>query len=96
MEDVGTREQAEERGPLGQLSSGMSFFFISDAPTYLARFPWGARLDGEFIKGRIIKTPSPSQTPSFPGLTGESRKKLDARLRPEGMTRKQECNFKMC
>jgi hypothetical protein len=38
----------------------------------------------------------PSQIPSFPGLTGESRKKLDARLRPAGMTRKQEWIFKMC
>jgi hypothetical protein len=34
--------------------------------------------------------------PSFPGLTGESRKALDARLRPVGMTRKQEWNLKMC
>jgi hypothetical protein len=38
----------------------------------------------------------PSKIPSFPGLTGESRKALDARLRPAGMTRKQEWNFKMC
>jgi hypothetical protein len=38
----------------------------------------------------------PSQIPSFPGLTGESRKALDARLRPAGMNRKQEWNVKMC
>ena len=30
-------------------------------------------------------TPSQCQTLSFPGLTGESRKALDARLRPAGM-----------
>jgi hypothetical protein len=32
-------------------------------------------------------TASPSQPLSFPGLTGESRKALDARLRLAGMTR---------
>jgi hypothetical protein len=37
----------------------------------------------------------PSKIPSFPGLTGESRKALDSRLRPAGMTRKQEWNFEM-
>jgi hypothetical protein len=41
------------------------------------------------IKILIIRTASPSQNPSFPGLTGESRKALDARLRPAGMTRRQ-------
>jgi hypothetical protein len=40
-------------------------------------------------------TTSPSQSPSFPGLTGESRKALDARLRPAGMTRQQEWNFRV-
>jgi hypothetical protein len=38
------------------------------------------------IHGFIIMTPSPSPSLSFPGLTGESRKALDARLRPAGMT----------
>ena len=31
-------------------------------------------------------TPLPSQPQSFPGLTGETRKALDARLKPAGMT----------
>jgi hypothetical protein len=33
---------------------------------------------------------------SFPGLTGESRETLDARLKPAGMTGKHEWTFKMC
>jgi hypothetical protein len=41
-------------------------------------------------------TTSPSQSPSFPGSTGESRKALDARLRPAGMTRQLEWNFRAC
>ena len=41
-------------------------------------------------------TTSLSPTPSFPGLTGESRKALDARFRPAGMTSKQEGSFKAC
>ncbi len=41
-------------------------------------------------------TPSPSQNLSFPGLTGESRKALDARLRPAGMTSKQQWRFRKC
>jgi hypothetical protein len=48
------------------------------------------------IKGLKIMTTSPSQSPSFPGLTGEPRKALDARLRPAGMTRQQEWNFRVC
>jgi len=38
----------------------------------------------------IIMTTSPYQNLSFPGLTGESRKALDARFRPAGMTGKQQ------
>ncbi len=49
----------------------------------------------QVIEGLLIMTAWPSQIPSFPGLTGESRKKLDARLRPAGMTFKQEWNFKI-
>jgi hypothetical protein len=45
------------------------------------------------IKGLIIMTTWPWKIPPFPGLTGKSKKALDARLRPAGMTRKQECNF---
>jgi len=41
-----------------------------------------------FIKSHIIKAAWPFQTPSFPGLTGESRKTLDARFKPAGMTPK--------
>ncbi len=50
--------------------------------------------EADLIKGLKIVTTRPSQIPSFPGLTGESRKSLDARLRSAGMTRKKE-NLKM-
>jgi hypothetical protein len=53
-------------------------------------------LMSKVIKGLKIKTTSPSQSPSFPGLTGESRKALDARSRPAGMTRQKEWNFRVC
>jgi hypothetical protein len=42
------------------------------------------------INGLIIMTASPYQNLSFPGLTGESRKELDARFRPAGMTGKPQ------
>jgi hypothetical protein len=48
------------------------------------------------IKGLIIMTTLPSQTPSFPGLTGESRTALDARLRNAGMTPRQRWDFGVC
>ncbi len=45
------------------------------------------------INGLIIMTPSSYQNLSFPGLTGESRKALDARFRPAGMTGNQQRRF---
>jgi hypothetical protein len=41
-------------------------------------------------------TTSSYQNLSFPGLTGESRKALDARFRPAGMTGKQQRRFTKC
>ncbi len=41
-------------------------------------------------------TPSSYQNLSFPGLTGESRKALDARFRPAGMTGNQQRRFTKC
>jgi addiction module HigA family antidote len=44
-----------------------------------------------------MMTTFPAQSSSFPGLTGESRKALDARLRPaEGMTRKRQGDLRVC
>jgi hypothetical protein len=64
---------------------------------YVIKYPFRfAEYFERVIKDRIIMTTWPSKNPSFPGLTRESRKALDARLRPAGMTRKQEWNFKMC
>jgi len=50
---------------------------------------WQKEENQTIINGLIIMTTSPSQPLSFPGLTGESRKALDARLRPAGMTGKR-------
>jgi hypothetical protein len=47
-----------------------------------------------YIVGLIIMAPSLSQPLSFPGLTGESRKALDARLRHADMTWKREWALK--
>jgi hypothetical protein len=50
----------------------------------------------DIIKALIIITTSPTPILSFPGLTGESRKALDARLKPAGMTAGHEWSFKKC
>ena len=47
----------------------------------------------DLINSLIIMTTLSSQTLSFSGLTGESRKALDARFRPAGMTDKPQWRF---